>query len=541
MWCLCSDRSLSPDMSERCLWLDGSLSLVMMFLLVLIGLGNVVCATNVSITFGCPIVCICAGDVIVCDHQNLTLPYPWLPTIAVTLDLSHNSIDQLPDGWAVDLRHLKILNLRKNRLKRLNAFSLVGLNGLRLLDVSSNHLVSLDKDAFVGMQELEELLLYDNMLTSIEQDTLLALSSLDKLYLSHNQLQTFPFEVLTQNDLLQQLHILDLAANKIATLPVATLAELPPTLKDGLYLHGNPFLCDCRLYILFWLWHEWRLWSVIAHQRNYFCSLLLTQQHTLSADSANVSFTHLGFFAGDWNTMNCSSPGATATFLPAIAAEAGENIVLKCEARWSRHPEARRAWLTPSHRLLHVTGIRSVNASSMDLERLYVYTNGTLEISNVQINDSGSYTCVVLDGELQLNETLEINVTVTARSKKEGEVFNTAFTTLAACLISVILVLAYLYLTPCNCCCKQSEGDENGGNGEACGPCEGDVRPRNASSGHSSSLSATPHNSKSGMRENNLGDRLHAGGAPRGNERVFRPRSDSDSASSVFSDTPIMT
>ncbi|CAF94472.1 unnamed protein product, partial [Tetraodon nigroviridis] len=42
------------------------------------------------------------------------------------------------------------------------------------------------------------------------------------------------------------------------------------------------------------------------------------------------------------------------------------------------------------------------------------------------------------------------------------EHFNTAFTTLASCVVSIILVLLYLYLTPCRCRDRQ-EGRGCGG------------------------------------------------------------------------------
>ncbi|KAG9333796.1 hypothetical protein JZ751_010111 [Albula glossodonta] len=88
------------------------------------------------------------------------------------------------------------------------------------------------------------------------------------------------------------------------------------------------------------------------------------------------------------------------------------------------------------------------------LENLSAYLNGSLCLNHVRLQDSGTYMCVVVNHRQNLNETIKMTVQVRNLSAEwfsASENFHTAFTTLASCVVSIVLVLLYLYLMPCQC------------------------------------------------------------------------------------------
>uniref|UniRef100_A0A3B4G843 Adhesion molecule with Ig like domain 2 n=1 Tax=Pundamilia nyererei TaxID=303518 RepID=A0A3B4G843_9CICH len=121
-----------------------------------------------------------------------------------------------------------------------------------------------------------------------------------------------------------------------------------------------------------------------------------------------------------------------------------------------------------------VTPTTVLNSSNSDLSaRLTVLPNGTLEVREALTEDSGTYGCVIPRGHnYNPSHSLEVtvvvgNLSITSASgsahRNSAENFNTAFTTLASCVVSIILVLLYLYLTPCRC------RDGRGGDSRGCG------------------------------------------------------------------------
>ncbi|CAL1568732.1 unnamed protein product [Knipowitschia caucasica] len=142
----------------------------------------------------------------------------------------------------------------------------------------------------------------------------------------------------------------------------------------------------------------------------------------------------------------------------------GGDLTMPCPGMSSVREGMLVYWVTPQT----VLNSSEYNSSKDSTQRFTVLPNGTLEIHSAQTQDSGTYACVVSRGHrLGSGKSLEVTVTIQNSSVSSPDVkhvrsgghFNTAFTTLASCVISIVLVLFYLYLTPCWC----------GRNGWSCG------------------------------------------------------------------------
>ncbi|XP_035425055.1 amphoterin-induced protein 1 [Cygnus atratus] len=464
----------------------------------------------------CPPRCVCASNILSCSQAVLSaVPAP-LPRFTAVLDLSHNNLSRLRADWAPGrLAHLHALLLSHNGLAFVSTEAFAHVPHLRHLDLSSNRLRALEENLFSDLAELEVLLLYNNEIAAVDRTAFDNLGRLRKLYLGQNHIARFPLELLREGSRLPQLALLDLSANRLRSLPVAELQALPAWLRDRLYLHGNPLACDCPLFQLVARGWRRRLSAVLDFQEELRCLLP-------APGRAPVGILAL---AGR-ELLNCSEAREAV-----LEAHLGDTVTLGCDSRLraahSRH------WVTPGgERVPEEAG----NGSAA------VLANGSLQLRALRPEDAGTYACRVAGPAL--NETLYVELLVhnfTLHGPHDG--LNTAYTTLVGCILSVVLVLIYLYLTPCRCCCRGADKTP---------------APRDDSL-NSSVLSATPNHAAretpqphgaAGPRAPPGGQngRFKAGGTPpamaaaaaREGPRAQRKVSDPDSVSSVFSDTPIV-
>ncbi|XP_034433754.1 amphoterin-induced protein 2-like [Hippoglossus hippoglossus] len=406
----------------------------------------------------CPLDCICASDIISCSGRNLsTTPFD-LPSYATRLDLSHNVITTLPTDWIPQqFARLATLVLSRNAISQIevNAFNVTP--HLLHLDLSSNQITALNFSLFTGLKELKELLLYDNQIVLINPGAFSDLHSLQRLYLSGNRLKTFPFGLYWEPGGPRNLTFLDLSYNRLSQVPVQSLLSL--TQQGSIYLQENPLVCDCALLALleYWMWKQYH--PLMDFRDGYPCMDVSGPGPICSQQG--VSNTPLE------SQTNQEEPGKWLRVpCPGLASSAQEGLVV--------------FWVTPRTVL---------NSSTNDPSaHLIVLPNGTLEIQGALIEDSGTYGCVVArQRHYDPYESVEVTVVIgnlstasasglTHRSGTEH--FNTAFTTLASCVVSIILVLLYLYLTPCRC--RDSRGGSRGCGGRAIILCSD---PREAESG----------------------------------------------------------
>ncbi|XP_059181901.1 amphoterin-induced protein 2-like [Centropristis striata] len=379
----------------------------------------------------CPPCCLCASDIISCSGHNLSVLPSDLPSYATRLDLSHNALTALSLDWiSSPFDRLATLVLNRNSISRIEVNSFTVVPRLLHLDLSSNRLTVLNSSVFTGLKELKELLLFGNQIVQINPGAFSELYNLQRLYLSGNRLTAFPLEIYWEPGGPRNLTFLDLSYNRLSKVPVQSLLSL--TRQGGIYLQENPLVCDCALLALleYWMWKQYR--PLVDFKGEYpcldgsgpgsECSQQVVSDMPLEAQTYQVE-------PGKWLRVPC----------PGLASPAQEGLGV--------------FWVTP----------RTVVNSSTDepSAHLMVFPNGTLEIRAALMEDSGMYRCVAARGRhYDPNESLDVTVmvgnvsTASASGLAHGsgaEHFNTAFTTLASCVISIILVLLYLYLTPCRC------------------------------------------------------------------------------------------
>ncbi|XP_042354430.1 amphoterin-induced protein 1-like [Plectropomus leopardus] len=464
----------------------------------------------------CQKTCVCASNIVSCSKMNLTNVPIALPDYTAVLDLSFNAITRLRAEWTpVPLSRLHSLMLSNNGLTFLSSEAFVYVTKLHYLDLSSNGLRLLDEFIFEPLEHLEVLLLFNNRISQIDRSAFSSLVHLQRLYLSQNMITRFPLELVKERSRLETLKLLDVSSNRIKSLPLHELQALPAWIKNGLYFHNNLLPCSCEVHELVARWHLKELSSVMDFKDSHTCVVPGQQKERMAILDLDKTY------------LNCSE-------VRIVDKEAylGQFLVLDCD---TKERDMTRSWELPE------------NTSVSQADRTAVVRPGdSLQIGPLKAEDSGVYTCYATSDTL--NETLYITVTVFNTTKSGGlENLKTAYTTLIACLVSVVMILVYLYLTPCHCACCPGQGLKKSDPGDSL---------------HSSTVSISQTHEETGQEEVEGGgfayrhvaflqpkDQLEQNGRlnPIGEEdeewqgdNKERRRSDAESVSSMCSDTPMV-
>ncbi|TNM94336.1 hypothetical protein fugu_002512 [Takifugu bimaculatus] len=205
----------------------------------------------------CPRACSCPQPTEVhCTFRSLVIVPPAVPKHVKRMNLGFNRIHRMSTKSLADLRKLELLLMHGNDIHTLPDGVFKDLQSLQMLKMSYNKLTKISRHTLQGLWSLARLHLDHNQLEFLHPDAFQGLTSLRLLQLEGNQLQqlhpaTFATFTLMGHFQVSTLRHLYLSDNELRSLPSDLVATMPQL--ETLYLHGNPWTCDCNMR---WL-HDW--------------------------------------------------------------------------------------------------------------------------------------------------------------------------------------------------------------------------------------------------------------------------------------------
>ncbi|CAN9499132.1 unnamed protein product [Ophioblennius macclurei] len=396
----------------------------------------------------CPSVCSCSNQFskVICTRRGLRDVPDGISTNTRYLNLQENLIQVIKVDSFKHLRHLEILQLSKNHIRKIELGAFNGLASLNTLELFDNRLTTIPNGAFEYLSKLKELWLRNNPIESIpsyafnrvpslrrldlgelkrlsyisdgafeglsnlrylnlgmcnlkEIPNLIPLVKLDELEMSGNQLSVIrpgsfkglihlqklwmmhaQIQTIERNsfDDLQSLVELNLAHNNLTLLPHDLFTPLHHL--ERVHLHHNPWNCNCDI-----LWLSWWLKEMVP-------------ANTSCCARCSSPTLHKGRYIGelDQNYFHCYAPVIVEPPADLNVTE-GSAAELKCRASSLTSV----SWITPNGSIM-THGAYKV--------RISVLNDGTLNFTNVTMQDTGTYTCMVSNSAGNTTASATLNV-----------------------------------------------------------------------------------------------------------------------------------
>ncbi|XP_032638811.1 leucine-rich repeat neuronal protein 3 [Chelonoidis abingdonii] len=355
--------------------------------------------------------------------QELYINHNLLSTIAsgafigldnlLRLHLNSNSLQMINSKWFEAIPNLEILMIGENPIIKIEEMNFKPLINLRSLVLAGINLTQIPDNALVGLDNLESISFYDNRFVEVPHVALQKVTNLKFLDLNKN-----PINRIRRGDFSNMLHLKELGINNmpelisIDSLAVDNLPDLRkieatnnPRLS---YIHPNAFYKLPKLESLMLNSN-----ALSALYRNTIDSLPNLKEISIHSNPIrcdcvirwiNMNKTNIRFMEPD--SLFCVDPEefqgqnvrqvhfremmeiclpliAPESFPSTLDLETGSYVSLHCRA--TAEPEPEIYWITPSgHKLLPNTVV----------DKYYVHSEGTLDISDVTQKESGLYTCI---------------------------------------------------------------------------------------------------------------------------------------------------
>ncbi|XP_076624299.1 slit guidance ligand isoform X1 [Colletes latitarsis] len=137
----------------------------------------------------CPAPCTCNGATVDCSNKKLVSIPKELPIYTSTLLLANNELDKIKaDGLFEKLPELQHLDLRKNKISRIEASAFLGAHKLTDLLLTENRLREVHNKMFTGLTNLKTLNLHGNAITCVMQGAFEGLTHIRTINMQGNPL-----------------------------------------------------------------------------------------------------------------------------------------------------------------------------------------------------------------------------------------------------------------------------------------------------------------------------------------------------------------
>ncbi|XP_028826246.1 leucine-rich repeat-containing protein 4B [Denticeps clupeoides] len=397
----------------------------------------------------CPTPCSCSNQAsrVICTRRGLAEVPDSISENTRYLNLQENSIQLIKSDTFKHLRHLEILQLSKNHIRQIEVGAFNGLQSLTTLELFDNRLTVVPSSAFeylsklrelwlrnnpietlgpyafnrvpslrrldlgelrklsfisevafeglvnlrflnlgmCGLKDvpnltplvrLEELELSGNLLGMVRPGSFQGLVSLRKLWLMHSRVSNIERNAF---DDLKSLEELNLSHNSLHSLPHDLFTPLHQLVR--VHLNHNPWECSCDV-----LWLSW--WLKEAMPDNSTCCARCHAPPRLK-----------GRYIGDLDQSHftCFAPVIVE---PPTDLNVTEGMAAELKCRTGTFMTSVN-WLTPNGTLM-THGAYKV--------RISVLHDGTLNFTNVTMQDTGPYTCMVTNAAGNTSATAMLNV-----------------------------------------------------------------------------------------------------------------------------------